>query len=382
MITVSAPALSATDAAYKPGLPRDAVAERFGIPPQEIAKLGSAENPFGPSPKAQEAIENAKTKIDLYPEWSSRQLREAIASRYGFDADSVACGSGETEVISFVIRAFSRPGDAIQMYEPCFPIYHIFAENEGRIPTYVQMGVDFDLVVDGYIKTLQSVRPKIAFITNPHSPTGMLMANDDIRRICEAAKEQTLVVLDEAYIHFTETNGGMDLTREFDNLICLRTFSKAFGLAGLRLGFGIAGNKKLIRPLMNLKPTWNLGIMQTWGGIAAINDDAHVDKTVKMIVEMRQYVTDKLTKFNRFRMVPGSRSNFFLLEVVDPELTSTDVFQGLLKRGVITKDGADSFRGLGDRYLRVDVSVQKNMDRLVSALAEISSEGKASSAIR
>jgi histidinol-phosphate aminotransferase len=377
MITVSAPALSANEVAYKPGLPRDTVSEQFGIPPQEIAKLGSAENPFGPSPKAQEAIESAKTKIDLYPEWSSRLLREAIAKRYGFDADCVVCGSGETEVISFVIRAFSRPGDRIQMYEPCFPIYHIFAENEGRVPSYVRMGVDFDLVVDDFIKTMKSTCPKVAFITNPHSPSGKLMANEDIRRICEAARDETLVVLDEAYIHFTETNGGMELARQYDNLICLRTFSKAFGLAGLRLGFGVAGNKELIRPLMNLKPTWNLGIMQTSGGIAAINDQEHVDKTVKMIVEMRNYVAERLAKFNRFRMVPGSRSNFFMLEVTDPELTSTDVFQGLLKRGVITKDGADSFRGLGDRYLRIDISFQKNMDRLVSALTEISSEGKA-----
>jgi histidinol-phosphate aminotransferase len=239
------------------------------------------------------------------------------------------------------------------------------------------MGVDFDLVVDDFIKTMKSTCPKVAFITNPHSPSGKLMANEDIRRICEAARDETLVVLDEAYIHFTETNGGMELARQYDNLICLRTFSKAFGLAGLRLGFGVAGNKELIRPLMNLKPTWNLGIMQTSGGIAAINDQEHVDKTVKMIVEMRNYVAERLAKFNRFRMVPGSRSNFFMLEVTDPELTSTDVFQGLLKRGVITKDGADSFRGLGDRYLRIDISFQKNMDRLVSALTEISSEGKA-----
>jgi histidinol-phosphate aminotransferase len=372
MVTVSAAPLSSEKPAYKAGLPREYVAEKFGIAPDKIAKLGSAENPFGPSPKAQAAIEAAKTKIDLYPEWSSRLLRGAIGKRFGFDPDCVACGAGETEVISFVIRAFSRPGDRIVMYEPCFPIYHIFAENEGRIPVYVKMGNDFDLVVDRYITTLTEVNPKIAFITNPHSPSGKLMERADIRRICRAAGE-ALVVLDEAYIHFTEAGGGIELTRDHDNLIVLRTFSKAFGLAGLRLGFGIAANKALIRPLMNLKPTWNLGAMQTAGGIAAIEDHAHVDRTVKMIVEMRAYVAEQLAGLNRFRMVPGSRSNFFLLEVTDPALTSTDVFQGLLQRGVIVKDGADSFRGLGDRYLRVDVSLKKNMDRLIWALKDMSS---------
>jgi histidinol-phosphate aminotransferase len=375
MVTVSAASLASEKPAYKAGLPREFVAEKFGIAPDEIAKLGSAENPFGPSPKALAAIETAKTKIDLYPEWSSRLLREAIGKRFGFDPDCVACGAGETEVISFVIRAFSRPGDRILMYEPCFPIYHIFAENEGRIPVYVKMGNDFDLVIDRYIAALKEANPKIAFITNPHSPSGKLMELADIRRICRIcqAAGKTLVVLDEAYIHFTETDGGIEMTRNHDNLIVLRTFSKAFGLAGLRLGFGIAANKALIQPLMNLKPTWNLGVLQTAGGIAAIEDHEHVNRTVKMIVEMRAYVAAQLAGLNRFRMVPGSRSNFFLLEVTDPALTSTDVFRGLLQRGVIVKDGADSFRGLGDRYLRVDVSVKKNMDRLIWALKDMSS---------
>jgi histidinol-phosphate aminotransferase len=369
MVKVSSQTLSG-EPAYVPGLPREHVAQRYQIPVEEIAKLGSAENPFGPSPKAAAAIEKGKARVDLYPEWSSKILREAIARKFGFDADCVVCGSGETEIISLVLRAFARPGDAVLMYEPCFPIYHIFAENEGRVPVYVPMGDGFNLVIDEYIAKLQAIRPKIAFVTNPHSPSGRFMAEADIRRICDAAGE-TLIVLDEAYIHFTETEGGIHLTRDYDNLIVLRTFSKAFGLAGLRLGFGITANKALIVPLLNLKPTWNIGHMQVEGGIAAIDDDEHVSRTVQMIVEMRAYVTEQLAGLNRFRMVPGSRSNFFLLEVVDPGLNSTKVFQELLSRGVIVKDGSDSFRGLGDRFLRIDISLKKNMDRLVWALKDI-----------
>jgi histidinol-phosphate aminotransferase len=111
--------------------------------------------------------------------------------------------------------------------------------------------------------------------------------------------------------------------------------------------------------------------MQVEGGIAAIDDDEHVARTVEMVVEMRAYVTNQLAGLNRFRMVPGSRSNFFLLEVVDPALNSTIVFEELLSRGVIVKNGSDSFRGLGDRFLRIDVSLRKNMDRLVWALKDI-----------
>ena len=124
---------------------------------------------------------------------------------------------------------------------------------------------------------MKEVKPKIAFLTNPHSPSGRLMTDDQIRAVAKAAGNDTLVVLDEAYIHFTQTQGGMHLTREFSNLIVLRTFSKAFGLAGLRLGFGIAANKELITPLLNIKPTWNLGPMQVEAGIAALDDDEHVD---------------------------------------------------------------------------------------------------------
>jgi histidinol-phosphate aminotransferase len=370
MVSVATPALVENEP-YTPGLSSDYVAQKFGITPAEVAKLGSAENPFGPSPKAFAAVEKGRSRLSLYPEWTSQALRAAIAKKYGFEPGCVVCGSGETEVIAFILRAYAQRGDKVLMYEPCFPIYHMFAENEGRIAVGVPMGPDFDFVIDAYIKTLKEVSPKIAFLTNPHSPSGRLMSEEEIRAVCEAAGDQTLVVLDEAYIHFAQTAGSMHLTREYPNLIVLRTFSKAFGLAGLRLGFGISANQDLITPLLNIKPTWNLGAMQVEGGIAALDDDEHVDRTVAMIAEMRDYLYRELAGLNRFRMVPNSRSNFFLLEVLDSELDSTKVFEELLKRGVIVKDGSVSFRGLGKRFLRSDFSLKKHMDRLVWALKEI-----------
>jgi histidinol-phosphate aminotransferase len=372
MIEVSAPALLIEEA-YTPGLSRDYVAKTYGVPVDDVAKLGSAENPFGASPLALAAVKEASARIDNYPEWTARALREAIAAKYGLEPDRVVCGSGETEVISLIIRAFAKAGDKIQMYEPCFPIYHIFTENEGRVPIYVKMGPDFDLVIDRYIETLRSAKPMIAFITNPHSPSGKLTSESDIRRISDAAGQDTLVVLDEAYIHFTETPGSIALARDYDNLIVLRTFSKVYGLAGLRLGFGIAQNRKLIAPLLTIKPTWNLSQIQIAGGAAAMADDAHVGGTVKTIVEMRTYITERLKGLNRFRMVPGSRSNFFMLEITDDSLDSTRAFNALLKHGVIVKDCSVSFRGLGKRYLRIDVSGKKHMDQLANALRDIDS---------
>lgn len=371
MVYLSNPILE-TGEPYTPGLSREYVSATYGVPVDDVAKLGSAENPLGASPKAVLAIAGALELTEQYPNWTAEKLRRAVAAKYGFAPDQVICGTGETEVISFILRAFAGVGDKVLMYKPCFPIYHLFAENEGRVPVFVEMGPDFDFRLDAYIAALQTPGIRIAFLTNPHSPSGRLMSEAEIRRVCEAAGD-TLIVLDEAYIHFTETQGSLHLLKDFRNLIVLRTFSKAFGLAGLRAGFGIA-SAELIRPLWAIKPTWNMGHMQMAGAAAALGDEDHIQRTVSLVVEMRGYASQRLSGLKAFRMVPGSRSNFFLIEVLDARLDSTVVFQKLLERGVIVKDGSVSFLGLGKRFLRSDVSLRRHMDRLADALFEIEQE--------
>lgn len=364
------PALDSKEA-YVPGLSRDYVAKKYGIPLDDVAKLGSAENPFGPSPKAAEAV-RAAPKLEIYPDWTAHLLREKIAAKFGYKPEQVICGAGETEIIPLIIRAFSGKGEKVLMFVPAFPIYHMVAENEGRVPVFISMGDDLDFKWDDYIAAIKN-DIRIVFLTNPHSPTGRLMPNDQIRRVCNAAKNQ-LVVLDEAYIHFSKTNGGMDLLKEFGNLIVLRTFSKVYGLAGLRVGFGIAA-PEIITPLLHLKPTWNMGQLQSAGAIAALDDDEYVRMTINSIAEMRAYVVDQIGKLKgRYSIVGQPSSNFFLLKIEDQSLDSTTLFNELLKRGVVVKDGSVSFIGLGKRYLRIDVSLKKHMDRLVRALSEIGSK--------
>ena len=356
---------------YVPGLPADYVAERYGIPLADIAKLGSAENPHGASPLATEAVRASLSKLHLYPSWTADPLREKIAATYGFDTAEVICGAGETEILSLITRAFCPPGNKIQMPGPCFPIYHLFAEAEGRTPVLVHdatnresMGLD----VDAYIEAIEE-DTRIVYITNPHSPSGTWLEENDVRRIIEACPN-ALVVLDEAYVHYSDTPGYIHLASEYGNLAVLRTFSKAFGLAGLRIGFGIA-SKPIIDTLLAVKPTWNMGQLQIAGGIAALDDDEHVKQTVETIIENRKYVQGRFGELDRFRMISGSRSNFFLVEILDPDTNSTKVFQELLERGVIVKDGSISFRGLHDRFLRCDVNLKSHMDRLVDALADL-----------
>jgi histidinol-phosphate aminotransferase len=361
------PAL-ATKEAYVPGLTREHVSQRYGIPLDDVAKLGSAENPLGPSPKAA-AVVRAAAKVDNYPDWTATVLREKIAAKYGYRPEQVICGAGETEIIPLLIRAFAGKGEKVLMFVPAFPIYHMAAEAEGRVPVYVNMDENMDFRWDEYLRAI-TPDVRIVFLTNPHSPTGRLLPLERIREVCRKAKNQ-LVVLDEAYIHYSRTNGGMELLKEFDNLIVLRTFSKVFGLAGLRVGFGIASTPAIIQPLMHFKPTWNMGQLQIAAAAAALDDDEHVKRTVDLIWDMREYVMEGIAKIGRYTVVGEPRSNFFLLRIDDPALDSTVAFEELLKRGVIVKDGTVSFINLGKRYLRIDVSLKKHMDRLINALGEI-----------
>ena len=356
---------------YVPGLPADYVAARYGLRPADIAKLGSAENPLGASPLAVQAVRERLDDLHLYPSWTAETLRERISLRYGFEPERIICGAGETEIISWLVRALCEPGGRIQMPGPCFPIYHLFAEAEGRVPVLVHSATDratMAVDVDAYIDAI-GADTRIVFVTNPHSPSGTWMTEGDVRRIVEAAPN-ALVVLDEAYVHYSGSDGYLHLADEYANLVVLRTFSKAFGLAGLRVGFGV-GPKPVVDACLAVKPTWNMGVLQTAGAVAALDDKDHLDATVAVISKGRAHAQARFEELDRFRMVPGSRSNFFLVEILDPATDSTEVFEGLLERGVIVKDGSVSFRGLNGRFLRCDANLPERMDRLVDALADL-----------
>ena len=356
---------------YVPGLPADYVAARYGISPADIAKLGSAENPLGASPLAVQAIRERLDDLHLYPSWTAEPLREKVSQVYGLEPERVMCGAGETEIISWLIRAFCEPGGRVQMPGPCFPIYHLFAEAEDRVPVLVHSATDratMAVDVDAYIDAV-SAETRIVFVTNPHSPSGTWMSEGDVRRIVEAAPN-ALVVLDEAYVHYSGTSGYIHLANDYPNLVVLRTFSKAFGLAGLRVGFGV-GPKPVVDGCLAVKPTWNMGVLQTAGAAAALDDKDHLDATVDVIAKGRAHAQARFDTLDRFRMVPGSRSNFFLVEILDPATDSTRVFEGLLERGVIVKDGSVSFRGLDGRFLRCDANLPERMDRLADALADL-----------
>lgn len=354
---------------YTPGLSPQEAAVEFGISPSEVVKLGSGENPLGPSPAAIRAISEVLDSLNRYPDWTSAGLRREAAGMFDVSEDEVICGAGETEIISCIIRAFAAPGDEILMHRPTFPIYHLYAEAEGRQPVFADPGESPKLSVDDLLERT-SERTRVIFLTSPHNPSGRVLELDDLQRVCRTAPN-ALVVMDEAYIHFSEMDSAIYLLAEYPNLVVLRTFSKAYGLASLRVGLGIA-SEEVIRTLMLIKPTWNVGLLQTAGAVAALSDEEHLERSVQMVKKMREVVSREIEELNKFTLVEGSQANFVLVEVNDPSLSSTEVFRRLAQRGLIVKDGSVSYLGLGTRYVRIDVGVEDAMDRLVEALHEIS----------
>lgn len=353
---------------FTPGMNAEQVAAEFGVDPADVVKLGSGENPFGPSPAAVEAITAALGGLHQYPEWTAHDLRETVAAQEGVDAAQVICGAGETELISALIRVFAEVGDEVLMHRTTFPVYHLYAEAERRRPVFAEAGDGPVLDVDDLIAKVGG-RTRVVFLTSPHNPSGRVVPLADVRRVCAAAPD-ALVVADEAYIHFSDQETAVGLLPEFPNLIVLRTFSKAYGLASLRVGFGVAA-PEIIDLLMRVKPTWNLGHAQVAGAIAALGDYEHVVRTTETIKKNRQWTAAEIAAMPGVSVPAGSQANFLLVRLDDPRLTATGVHHEMARRGLVIKDCSASYLGLGDRYVRIDIAGDAVMRRLVAALREV-----------
>jgi histidinol-phosphate aminotransferase len=355
---------------YTPGMSSADVAARVGVAADRVVKLGSGENPFGPSPAAVRAVADALARLHQYPEWTSEALRTAVSAREGVEPEQVICGAGETELISAIVRAFAAPGDEILMHRTTFPVYYLYAEAERRTPVFADSVDGPVLDVDDLIAKVTD-RTRVVFLTTPHNPSGRIVPLSDVRRVCAAAPH-ALVVVDEAYIHFSAQPAAVPLLRELPNAIVLRTFSKAYGLASLRVGFGIASTA-IVETLLRVIPTWNLGNAQLAGAIAALDDTAHVERTTKAIGAMRTRVAQEIAGIDGLSVMPGSQANFVLVRIDDPTWTSTTLQHTLARHGYVVKDCAASYRGLGDRHLRIDIGADDVMagllDRLRDALA-------------
>src|SRR5438477_490151 len=298
-------------AVYEPGKPIEETARELSLDASKIIKLASNENALGPSPKAISAIQEGLQSANLYPDGGGFYLREALAKKLGLTRDHLILGCGSNEVIEFIGHAFLERGDAVVTAEHAFVVYKLVAAVFGAETIEVPgPGLSHDL--DAMIGAI-TPKTRIVFIANPNNPTGTLAKQTEIDRFMECLPETVIAVFDEAYFEYLDDPPDtLKFVRTNRNVIVLRTFSKMYGLAGLRIGYGI-GRPELIQVLQKARQPFNVsGVAQT-GALASLDDDEHLRETKRITDEGRAYLQDQFESMG-LQFVP-SAANFVLVKV-------------------------------------------------------------------
>ena len=346
--------------AYAPGRSKEEIARAYGV--ERPIKLASNENPLGPSPKALAAMQAAFSEMHLYPDATAAGLRAAAAEHFGCAPENVIAGNGSDEIIDLVCRAYLNPGDKVLIPECTFSYYRIAAlacAAECQSAAMDGFGLDAEQLIAGL-----EARPKLVFIANPNNPTGTALGRDDLLRIINAAAAETLVVIDEAYAAFARQADFMSAAQllERPNLLVIKTLSKSHGLAGLRIGFGLA-HPAIIAELNRLKPPFNVNRLGLIAGEAALKDDDFLDQTLKLNWSELDKLYGALDEMGLGYI--ASQTNFVLVHL-GPK--AKQVYEELLKRGVITRFGAGP--GL-EEYLRVSIGLPEENLQFIASLKAI-----------
>jgi len=265
---------------YQPGRPIEEVARELNLPADSIIKVASNENPFGPSPLAVAAMQQALSGVNLYPDGNAFYLKQKLAAKLGVETANLILGNGSNEIIEFVAHALLAPGDDAVVSQFCFAIYPIVAKMFGaNVVTVPAKNHGHDLSA-----MLRAITPrtKIIFVANPNNPTGTLVPREEVVQFVNEVPDDVLLVMDEAYIEFLDD--AVDLIPLIrlgarKNLILMRTFSKIYGLAGLRIGYGIA-NAELASALEKIRQPFNINLLAQTAALAALDDGEHVRKTL------------------------------------------------------------------------------------------------------
>jgi histidinol-phosphate aminotransferase len=347
-------------AVYEPGKPIEETARELGVKPAAIVKLASNENPLGPSPKAIQAMRDALENAHLYPDGSGLYLRKAIAPKLGVAPDNIILGNGSNEVIEFLGHAFLNPGDEVITSEYAFIVYKLLATCFGARTIEVP-APNFQQDLDGMLDTV-TPKTRLIFIPNPNNPTGTLISQRKIDSFMSHIPENIIVVFDEAYFEFLDDPPDtLKYIRERRNVVVLRTFSKIHGLAGLRIGYGIAP-ADLIEVLHKTRQPFNVNSIAHAGALVALNDEAHQRETKRAVDQGRAYLRAKLAEME-IQFVPGV-ANFVMVNVGD----GLAVFDQLLKRKIIVRP----LKGYGlPEWVRISVGTMQENEKCIAALKEI-----------
>jgi histidinol-phosphate aminotransferase len=346
---------------YQPGKPIAEVQRELGL--TDIVKLASNENPLGPSPRAVRAISQALGDVGLYPEGSCPRLRAALARKLGVAGDSLVFGNGSDEIIHLLGLAFLGPGDEVVEGDPTFSRYEAAAMLAQARCTNVPLH-DWRCDLEAIRSTITAAT-RVVFIANPNNPTGSHVARSEIEGLLASLPDRVIVCLDEAYFEFADADDypdGVDYVRAGANVLVLRTFSKVFGLAGLRIGYGVA-RPEIIAGLEQVREPFNVNHLAQVGALAALDDAEHLEQSRALVRTGRARLAAALASMG-LRPWP-SQANFVWVDVRRP---CRPVYEALLARGVIVRAG-DAFGA--DTFLRVTIGTTEQNERLIAALQEV-----------
>lgn len=330
-------------------------------PIESPIKLNQNESPFDLSENIKKEIleKLLKMKWNIYPEFTPQKLYNKVADYYKLSPENILIGNGSNEMIFTILAATVEKNKKVIISEPTFTVYKLISSNfNGKIKS-IMMNEDFSFNVEKIIKEA-STKGSITIISSPNNPTGTYLQKKYIKQIIQ--KSNGIVVVDEAYIHF----GGesvLDLVNSYDNLIILRTFSKAFGLAGLRIGLMIS-NKKLISHLSKVKLPYNINIFNQICLTTILDNIEYIERNIKYIIEQREIMFKKLENFKKIKVI-RSFTNFFCIKTEH----SKDLFNKLLNYGILVRDISNY--PMLNNYLRISIGNEYENNKLIEALTDI-----------
>jgi histidinol-phosphate aminotransferase len=366
MSDLAAPHILALNA-YEPGKPEAELRRELGI--EQIVKLASNENPYGPSPRATEAVSGAALELHRYPDPRGYELRAALAAHHGVSADELCLGNGSNELIDLICRVFASRGEHVVFGHPSFPCYRIASVAQELDYTAVPLREHVHWNADDLIA---AVRPetKLLFVSNPNNPTGSYLGEAELSRLLRKVPEQVLIVIDEAYVEYVDASDFVPATKLRDRrarLAILRTFSKAYGLAALRVGYVLA-RPGLVHDLNRLRAPFNVSTAGQVAARFALEDQSHLRRSVAATIRDRRALGAALAALGL--QVAPSEANFVLVDVGQP---GRAVYEALLREGVIVRPMVSPL----DAMIRVTVGLPEENERFLTALQRVLKDKRA-----
>lgn len=347
---------------FTPGLPDKTLPElRRSLGIEQVDKLSFNESPYGASPLAVAAIQRAAEYVHRYHDPEGKILKGKLAALYGVDPSMTYLGSGADEAVSLLMQAFLNPGEEVIMQKPTFGQYASATTLAGGIPVRVPVRADLTTDFMGMLAAITEAT-KMIFVCNPNNPTGLAEGKDALQAFLQQVPDRILVVLDEAYAEFVsrvDYVSGIALLNEFSNLVVVRTFSKVYGLAGLRLGYGIA-NRELVDVVNRVRNPFNVNCLALAAAEAALDDSAFCQQAIQDNQQQRQRLTEAFTALG-WKVFP-SETNFLF---VDTHTDSVALCQDLAAQGILIRPGHGWER---PSFVRVSVGSKEQNDRLLAAI--------------